>query len=162
MAYRHFSLPSLKLTQRPTFGPKTLEVVQRTFLNPEAELDHPALEEGSASSPLHLAVDSDVDSDEWIPTAVPAPDIEEPTCRELESRASIARWEKIRNEMLSVVTEAAAMPLNQLCIICKTAVSSIRCQRCGPMGFFCPDCFQSCHSNTNLFHVAEKWEVCDV
>ena len=27
------------------------------------------------------------------------------------------------------------------------------------MGFYCWDCFEACHSFTNLFHVAEKWEV---
>lgn len=51
------------------------------------------------------------------------------------------------------------MPINQLCITCGNVEALFRCQLCGPCGFYCWDCFETCHQRTNIFHVAEKWEV---
>ncbi len=51
------------------------------------------------------------------------------------------------------------MPINQPCVICETVQASFRCRLCGPCGFFCWECFKSCHKHIQLFHVAEKWEV---
>ena len=60
----------------------------------------------------------------------------------------------IRSEILQCVTKAAAMPLSQLCHVCKKE-ASMRCCRCGPLSFFCVDCFESCHEHNNIFHVGK-------
>lgn len=44
-------------------------------------------------------------------------EIEEPTQHELESRAAMAGWERIRNDLIDVVTEDAAMPVGQVCTV---------------------------------------------
>ena len=41
---------------------------------------------------------------------------EEPTAYELESKSVVAGWQKIRGDVLKVVTEAAALPLDQSCL----------------------------------------------
>ena len=56
------------------------------------------------------------------------------------------------------VTEAAAMPISQLCHM-REEVASMQCGRCGPLSFFCVDYFRSCQEYDNIFHVGEKWEV---
>ena len=88
----------------------------------------------------------------------PPSDSEEPTGYELESKSVVAGWQKIRADILKVVTEAAAMSLDQLCLNCEK-LATLRCQQCGPLGFFCHECFKSCHRHVNFFHVSEKWEV---
>ena len=64
----------------------------------------------------------------------------------------------MRESILALVTEKAALEEGETCIVC-AEVASLRCQRCGPLGFFCYQCFINVHSEANLFHVAEKWEV---
>ena len=88
----------------------------------------------------------------------PITELEEPTDYELESKASVAGWERVRYGMLRAVTEAACLPLAQSCISCEKA-ASLCCEQCGPLAYFCPDCFDQCHHKENIFHVAEKWEV---
>lgn len=61
------------------------------------------------------------------------------TFHELQCKSAVAGWERIRKEMLEIVTEMQAMPPNLACIRCKNA-ASCRYQRCGPLGFFCIDC----------------------
>ena len=85
-------------------------------------------------------------------------DTEEPTAYELERKSVVAGWQKIRGDVLKVVTEAAAMPLDQLCLSCDM-LATLRCQQCGPLGFFCHECFKISHRHINFFHVSEKWEV---
>jgi hypothetical protein len=46
------------------------------------------------------------------------PDTSEPTLHELESRAAAAGWQKIRNDIMGVVTENAALPPDQVCQKC--------------------------------------------
>ena len=70
------------------------------------------------------------------------PSDSQPTTHELESRASAAGWEKIRRELMTVVTENAAMPIGQVCINCES-LASLRCQDCGPLRFFCTRCVLS-------------------
>jgi hypothetical protein len=82
------------------------------------------------------------------------PDTSEPTLHELESRAAAAGWQKIRNDIMGVVTENAALPPDQNCLNCER-LASLRCQDCGPLGL---ECFENTHRAVNLFHVPEKWE----
>ena len=104
---------------------------------------------------------ADVDergTESLAPQFFPSSDTDEPTTHELESRTSAYAWEKIQSDMLTVITEGAAMPPEQACIYCDS-LASFRCQQCGPLGFFCSQCLDSSHKLVNLFHVPEKWEV---
>ena len=160
MAYRRFPLPCLKLTQRPAFGQKSVNVIQRgvpdSQQNPQQNSIQAAPEEGSCSE----ACDSASEGGDYclFPTMFGP---SEPTTYELERRSSVAGWEGVRSGILTAVTEIQAMPVNQTCLNCENT-ASLRCQRCGPLVFFCADCFQSGHCNTNLFHIPEKWEVCNI
>ena len=50
---------------------------------------------------------------------------EDPTQHELESRAAIAGWKKIRKHLIDVVTEDAAMPVGQEYVSHSTVVLCI-------------------------------------
>ena len=52
--------------------------------------------------------------DPFLPCST-SDDTSEPTLHELESRASAAGWQKIREEIINVVTENAAMSVGQVC-----------------------------------------------
>ena len=82
----------------------------------------------------------------------------EPTHHELHCKASVKGWAEHRKKLLSVLTESAAMPLGQLCALCPNN-ALYRCQECGPLIFYCQECFCSQHKSANYFHTAEKWEV---
>lgn len=64
-------------------------------------------------------------------------DVIEPTGHELESKANAAGWAGIRSRILT------AMPLSQGCVNCDLS-ALFRCRLCGPLGFFCEECFFSC------------------
>ena len=83
--------------------------------------------------------------------------LEEPSHHELQSKASIGAWEALRSQVLSAVVESSAMPEEQMCLYCDNP-AEFGCQRCGPVSFYCYACYMS-HKSTNIFHVAEKWEV---
>lgn len=144
MAYRRYSLPPLKVTQRPTIGPKTTSSLYRV-VNSQGDPD--------PAPPVELHTPSLDDT-----TATPVPGSLDPTEHELSCRASVTGWEKIRTGIRIAVTENAAMPLGQLCVICDDT-ACLRCQQCGPLSFFCSQCYMKFHSRVNIFHVAEKWEV---
>ena len=153
MAYRRFPLPALKLTQRPAFGQKSEKVIQRGVSDSQPV--------SSYNEPKEYPDESPENSSRFAsPFAMlqPITELKEPTDYELESKASVAGWERVRNGMLRAVTEAACLPLAQSCISCEKA-ASLRCQQCGPLAYFCPDCFDQYHHKVNIFHVAEKWEV---
>lgn len=167
MAHRRVSLPALKVTQRPTCGEKTVELFLRGV--PEPIEQH---SQGGPSNDQNLLQSQQAMSTEDIvnhisPFELHTPpgavnmssfDIQEPTCFELETKASVAGWERVRQGILVAMTETAAMPLGQICLNCEEE-ASVRCKQCGPVCFYCVECFQSCHSSVNFFHVAEKWEV---
>ena len=103
---------------------------------------------------------------------------EEPTSHELASKGSVAGWDKVRQGMLKAVTEGAGLPFVRVhmlqciyilqctfyaysgmpedlkCTVCAN-LASMRCHRCGPLGFFCPECFRQYHADLNLFHIGE-------
>ena len=82
----------------------------------------------------------------------------EPTHHELHCKASVKGWAEHRKKLLSVLTESAAMPLGQLCALCPNN-ALYRCQECGPLVFYCQECFRTQHKSVNYFYIAEKWEV---
>ena len=159
MAYRRFSLPSLKFTERPVSGGKSVQYIQRRASNAlqshevretSDEREHgDSREHRRNEASLLPAVDTMADlSSNFI----------EPTCHELESKASAVEWAAVRDGILTAVTEAAAMPVSQICLNCRNS-ASFHCQQCGPLGFYCEECFLKCHSTVNIFHIPCKWEV---
>ena len=75
-------------------------------------------------------------------------ELEEPTSCELECKASVAAWEKVRHSMLHIVTESGAMQSGQKCLLCeKHAV--LTCVNCGPVAFYCEGCFSDLHKYVN-------------
>ena len=50
------------------------------------------------------------------------------------------------------------MPAGTKCIMCEE-FASLRCCYCGPLVFFCEECFKKKHSIMNIFHVPEVWKV---
>ena len=147
-------LPALKLTKR-TVGYKATSVVHRG-VDRSKELVEPSEQ---------LCASSDQEPE---PDCVPSPvsradddDDDDPTLHELQSKADIRGWEKLRHSFLRVATECSAMPLGQLCVICQSP-AEFRCQECGSAVFYCHTCFCSRHEKMHYFHVPEKWEVLSV
>ena len=67
---------------------------------------------------------------------------EKETSYELEKKALVTGWEKIRPELLNVVWETSAKSIYQTCICC-TSVASLKCKQRGPLGFYCNGCFEN-------------------
>lgn len=161
MAYSRFTLPPLRLTKTPTTGLKTFSSLQRGVSSEqlpnreERELDQANLVPESS----HDSYDSDPfeDPDNSFIYASGC-DTNEPTEHELGRKSMVSEWQKIRNSILETVTEVAAMPPGQICLNCEK-IATLRCQQCGPMGFFCQECFQVYHRYINFFHIPERWEV---
>lgn len=151
MAAKKITLPSFKVTRRPAFGKKSVQFIEREIC-PSEQVG--AEQSQDASTYWTSPSSSEPDVNMYDRT-----DMEVPTGHELESKASAAGWESIRRELRAAVTEMASMPLSQVCLYCST-LASIKCKQCGPKGFYCHGCFVACHSNVNMYHVAEKWEVC--
>ena len=82
----------------------------------------------------------------------------EPTDHQLHSQASVRGWEKLRMSMLLSAVESSAMPVDQTCLLC-SKLAVFRCQECGPLIYYCYECFSKQHEKVNFFHIAEKWEV---
>ena len=78
-----------------------------------------------------------------------------PMLHELQSKASVKGWSKLRMGMLLSAVNTSAMPSNQLCLVC-CEPATLRCQQCGPLIHYC---FSKQHEKVNFFHVPEKWEV---
>lgn len=156
MATKKITLPSFKVTRRPAFGKKTVQFIEREVGlsgHSGAEQSEDASTISSSSVSALKPEQADVNTLYDVQT-----DMEVPTGHELESRASAVGWESIRRELRVAVTEMASMPLSQVCLYCNTP-ASVKCKQCGPKGFYCHGCFVACHSNVNIYHVAEKWEV---
>ena len=141
-----------KLTQRPASGGKYVSFIERgtTTLQGSEEV------RGSNGSQCN---ESSARESDHASFADIADEVNEPTGYELENRAYIAGWTAIRDGIQTAVTEAAAMPVSQMCINDCGKLASLRCQSCGPLAYFCESCFSRNHSTVNIFHVPEKWEV---
>ena len=68
--------------------------------------------------------------------------LEEPSHHELQSKASIGAWEALRSKVLSAVVESSAIPEEQMCLYCDNP-AEFRCQRCGPVSFYCYTCYMN-------------------
>lgn len=151
-AYRKSAVPALKVTRWSTSGEKSTSSVHRRLdnTNTEATSDQPQIPRlgNELQNPI---MDFEMMSH--------MQDNSEPTEHELSCLSSVAGWDEIRDKLRTAVTENAAMPQGQICINC-AEIAWFRCQRCGPLGYFCSlSCYSHLHSGISLFHVPEKWEV---
>ena len=167
--HRRLKLPTLKVTQRFPGGEESKDlhrgatdaewVVPDTNqrVNSQDEADCNQLQQQSSSDPSSTIANPE----DLFYTGLQDPDfnsLEEPSHHELQSKASICAWEALRSKFLSAVVESSAMPEEQTCLSCDNP-AEFRCQRCGPVSFYCYACYKSHHKSTNIFHVAERWEV---
>ena len=152
--HRHVVLPPFKLTKRSSTGVQVRDVHRSVFAHRCAPLEPPEAipnaddVEESHSLLLEEPMDSEVSNFA----------LEELTHHELQSRASVESWGKLRKMMISTAMEGCAMPIAQQCLLCPSP-AVFRCQQCGPVVYYCSDCFCKQHESANFFHVAEKWEV---
>ena len=152
--HKHFKLPPFKLTQRSAAGVQVQDVHRGA-----SSQQSPSDERGSLAqdNPASNQCQSSLLEPSAFSQGNPVP-LDEPTHHELQSKASVRGWEKLRNGMLSAATESSAMPIGQLCLLCPEP-AIFRCQECGPLMHYCSDCFRKQHEKANFYHVAEKWEV---
>ena len=146
--HKYVKLPPLRLTQRCGGGVK-VRCVHRGRVSA-------GLHEGPGLQAIEENEESDITQtfDESNVPHVP----DEPSEHQLDCQASVRGWEKLRMEMLSSAIESSAMPVDQTCFLCSN-LAVFRCQACGPLVYYCFECFSKQHEKVNIFHVAEKWEV---
>ena len=152
MATKRVSLPALKVTKRPAHGKKAVTYFKRKVGKLEKSFFKDLRKERASCS------DGDASCLEDYMQASTHTTVNEPTCHELESRALIAGWENIRHTIRAAISEAAALPLFQICLLCESP-ATMRCAQCGPKGYYCQECFLSSHASVNIFHAAEIWKV---
>ena len=147
--YTKFKLPPLKVTESTQGSSSSYLLFQGSCRKRGSDELVTVESQGEAHS------DPEVDQSDFIASTQ---ECDEPTTHELERRSSVSRWEQLRKNLLSVATECAALPQNQLCVACPNR-AEFRCLECGPGIYYCKGCFCKQHECVNLFHVAEKWEV---
>ena len=106
MAYRRVSLPVLKLTKRPAIG------------QPSRDFAHGDIAPEPTCIPRDCEETRSHDEEVMMDCLFPSDTSDEPTLHELESRAAAAGWQKIRKDILDVLTENAALPPDQVCQKC--------------------------------------------
>ena len=168
MSRQSFSLRPLRLTHRTTDDVTECRDVHRGLIGVEETPSHDKQlhtleEDDAADSPINTPGQEykSLECSHFIViciSLVVLPELNEPTCFELESEASVAAWEEIRRRILHVITESCVIRIGQQCCNCKQH-AILRCLLCGPAAFFCEDCFSFLHRSLNILHVAEKWEV---
>ena len=82
-----------------------------------------------------------------------------PTLHEIKQKANVAAWSKIRQHMRRAIVECSGMPPLHTCVLCTTDEAIYRCLQCSAWAFYCADCFGKTHSDHNIFHVGEVWQV---
>ena len=91
MVYNSNTLPALKLTQRPTFGFKSVGTIHRGHSCPD-KTSRELLDQFDHVSP---SCQYDMTLDDFIPTATVSSSAQ-PTEHELECKSSVAGWKEIQ------------------------------------------------------------------
>ena len=169
MAHKSFAMPLLKLTKRPTREKKEVEYLHRGVQGPDrstSSIIYDQVVQFSQSNDLSLQSTQCEVQFTQCEVQLPHEDLSfstvterEPTSYEIERKASVLGWEKVRIGLLKAIREASAMPPNQACIHCNTA-ASLKCKQCSPIAYYCYSCFREWHAKVNFLHIAKKWEVC--
>ena len=113
MAYRRVSLPVIKLTKRPTVGGKSLQFIHPDIPADPASVQSEIVDETTEEPRVTEDFSAQNNIDPFLLDSTS--DTAEPTLHELEAKATAAGWQRIRNEILNIVTENAAMPVGQVC-----------------------------------------------
>ncbi len=149
---KNISFPAIRLTKRPTRGKRKVEYLYKG--------DAAEIETSTSTARVTSGLSQFEEANLSPPVTVSGPGTRssEPTTFAIESKSAVVGWEKVRLALLNAVVEAAAMPLHQVCVLCNLE-SSLRCKQCGPISYYCINCFKETHAKVNFLHVAEKWEV---
>lgn len=158
--HKHFKLPPYRLTQRCGAA-----VQVRSIHRGDSSQQASSLESTFMTKEACSEQSQSMDTDASLPCIDGFPSTEErpllsddPTLHELQRKASIKGWDKLRMRMLLTAVETSAMPSGQLCLLCcEPAV--FRCQDCGPLIHYCYQCYCKQHKRANFLHTPEKWEV---
>ena len=143
--YKRFKLPPLKVSTNVSGSVSTSVARRRSHWNEELSESRPtAIESTTCGNEQPESVDSDTI---------------EPTLHELERQSAARGWEQLRRSLLLAAVESGTLPLDCKCVMC-SGLGIIRCLDCGPGVHYCEKCFRNQHEKTNVFHIAEKWEVC--
>ena len=106
---KHLKLPPYKLTKRCGAEVK-VQSIHRRCSSPHAQ---------AQESPVELGVTEEICSEECLVPFVESDaephSISEPTEHELQSKASIAGWNKLRKPLILTSVETSAMPVDQIC-----------------------------------------------
>ena len=154
---KHLKLPPFRLTKRCGTAVE-VRSIHRGECARESRSVEPLevkLEEGQ-----HLPANTAVDNcSPCIEEGEPLLECDEPSLHEIQTKASVRGWSKLRKEILLTAVECSAMPEGQICILCSEEAAVFRCQQCGPSVFYCEQCYRNQHEKANYFHTPEKWEV---
>ena len=86
----------------------------------------------------------------------------EPSMYKIQQQTSVIGWERLRPDMMHIITEANAMPNDKICAVCQIDLANFRCLRCGPVAYYCISCLRVVLiliATCFMFHVPEEWEV---
>ena len=137
MAHKSCAMPLLKLTKRPTREKKEVEYLHRGVQGPDRSTSSIICDQVvqfSQSNDLSLqSTRCEVQLSHEDLSFLTVTE-REPTSYEIERKASVLGWEKVRIGLLKAVREASAMPPNQACIHCNTA-ASLKCKQCSPITY---------------------------
>ena len=149
--HKHVKLPPLRFTRRCGSD------VQVGCVHRGASVRSQAADPGTLDDNEDSVIDSDAiqQCEECNPLS------NEPSDHQLHGEASVRAWEKLRTSMLLNAVESHAMAADQICLCC-SKLAVFRCQECGPMVYYCFECFSKQHERVNVFHIAEKWEVSNI
>ena len=104
------------------------------------EMQHQTVPAGTAGTETGNGSTSINDGDCW-PSSINWDEL--PSSNSINEEAKVKAWESVRYSLRNAVVESAAMPYNQLCVLCAEAVASIRCLQCGPNVYYCHDCLHT-------------------
>ena len=160
-SHRRMKLPSLKLTQRSTYGPVRHRTVPRGVTG-LFTYDNSASDAKLAESDCHSDADHPLVPDDFGEKgSIDGYDQDshgEPSLHFIKQKAAATAWEQNHLLMLKTCIECNSLPSCQKCIMC-TYEAKYRCLQCAPWAFFCSNCFADAHRTINIFHVGEEWEV---
>ena len=127
--HKHLKLPPYKITKR-CGAEVEVRSIHRSCSSPRAQ---------AQESPVELGVTEEICSAECLvpfrESDAEPHSFSEPTEHELQSKASVAGWNKLRKPLILTAIETSAMPVDQICLICGE-IAVFCCQECGPLVYF--------------------------
>ncbi len=126
-------------------------------LDESTDIDKTDTAEAQASSSLYNDLSND------LSILADNPEFKnEPSLHEIKQKANVKGWAEIRQDMLKAAIQSCTMPFEQVCVHCTIMEAKYRCLQCSAWAYYCGECFGDIHCKSNLFHVGEVWEVCQL